>query len=89
VAYEKRQPLTDEQRISLTPALQRLEVAIDEVTKTLAGMGKTTEDDFVEDRCFFCSCTTFVGSTTGGGQPDILRRCRRPSCGHSLIAHRS
>jgi hypothetical protein len=89
VARENRQPLTDEQRKSLTPALQQLEVAIDEVNKALAGMGKTIEDDFVEDRCFFCSCTSFVGSTSGGGPPHLLRRCGRASCGHSLIAHRS
>jgi len=89
VAYDKRQPLTDEQRKSLTPALQKLEGAIDEVTKTLASLGRPIDDEPVEDRCFFCSCTSFVGSTSVGGRPHLLRRCGRPTCGHSLIAHRS
>src|SRR5262249_796294 len=82
MADQYRKPLTEEQRETLKPTFDRIEQLFEELSGKLTEIGR---DEPGEDHCFFCRCTLFVPG--GGGAGGILRRCARPSCRHSLIAH--
>ena len=87
MADQYRKPLTEEQRLSLKPTIDKLEPLLEELSSKLTEMGRLSRDEPGDDQCFFCSCTAFVRG--GGGAGGIFARCGRPSCKHSLIAHRT
>ena len=83
-----RSKLTDEQRKQLAPVLEQIERGFDELSKKLAEMGVTRDDEpFAQCLAHHpggerCACEAFVPPARG--QP---WRCARPGCGHSFTRH--
>jgi hypothetical protein len=84
MADKYRKSLTDDQRKTLKPTFDKIEQLVDELSTKLTEMGQPPSEEPGDSGCFFCGCPSFV---PGGGGTGIRRRCARPGCGHSLIAH--
>ena len=77
-------PLSDEQRNQIAPAIDKVDLALDELDAQLARIGRPPgEDDATgSSRCLVpgCTCRHF---TTGR----VPLTCRTPRCGHRFTRH--
>lgn len=75
--------LTDEERLALKPAFEKIDAGYRELDSTLAAMGRPPiDDDAPGGMCGTgCGCSSFLA---GGANPRI---CARPFCRHSFKAH--
>jgi hypothetical protein len=83
MAYEKKTPLTAEQRAALKPAFEKIESGYRELEQGLAAIRR--KPDEIDDGggfCGLCTCSSFQGRRTG---PRAL--CGRDFCKHRLAVH--
>jgi hypothetical protein len=74
---ENYSKLTPDQRKQLTPVLDKVDQAFDELHGTLKRMGHMHQEGM---RCFRCDCEHFTHGPAAG-------LCATPGCGHRFTSH--
>ena len=74
--------LTEEERRSLQPVLDKVEEAHRELERSLEKLGRGVPDE-EGARCFRCDCESYLAPT----RPDRPKVCTRPGCGHAFGVH--
>jgi hypothetical protein len=77
------EPLSEAERLQLTPTLDKVDAALDELSGALERLGRPLgEDNSGSTRCLVpgCGCQHFV---TGR----VPLTCKTPRCGHRFTRH--
>jgi hypothetical protein len=84
MAYEKKAPLTDEERAALKPALKMISDGHHELEQRMAELHRNLDD--VDPGGGFCGldcgCSSFKGP-----HPTLNARCQREFCRHPYRVH--
>lgn len=83
MAYQKKTPMTAEERAALAPALQEIEHGYEALESGMRAIRHVPdEDDQGGGFCGLCTCSSFLGDRKS---PRAI--CQRPFCKHRLAVH--
>lgn len=83
MAYQKKKPLSAEERAALVPALEKIEHGYDELESGMKAIRRLPDDDDPGGGfCGLCTCSSFLGE-----RKSSRSICQRPFCKHRLAVH--